>query len=55
MDTHIEGTFSIDPAVFQDDDNQYYLYFGGIWGDNYNTGLKVNGEKNPTLQTMNPP
>ncbi|MFB9142568.1 glycoside hydrolase family 43 protein [Vibrio artabrorum] len=32
MDTHIEGTFSIDPAVFQDDDNQYYLYFGGIWG-----------------------
>ncbi len=30
-DTHIEGTFSIDPAVYQDGEN-YYLYFGGIWG-----------------------
>ncbi|MFA0439947.1 alpha-N-arabinofuranosidase [Vibrio sp. 10N.286.49.C2] len=29
---HIEGTYSIDPAVFQDDDNSYYLYFGGISG-----------------------
>lgn len=28
----IEGTFSIDPAVFQDSDGSYYLYFGGIWG-----------------------
>lgn len=27
----IKGTYSIDPAVFQDGD-QYYLYFGGIWG-----------------------
>nr|WP_240469909.1 glycoside hydrolase family 43 protein [Cyclobacterium sp. SYSU L10401] len=27
----IPGTYSIDPAVFQDGD-QYYLYFGGIWG-----------------------
>ncbi|MEO0330757.1 MAG: glycoside hydrolase family 43 protein [Bacteroidota bacterium] len=28
----IEGSFSIDPAVFQDDDGAYYMYFGGIWG-----------------------
>jgi Glycosyl hydrolases family 43 len=28
----IEGSYSIDPAVFQDDDGKYYLYFGGIWG-----------------------
>ncbi len=28
----IKGTYSIDPAVFQDDDGSYYLYFGGIWG-----------------------
>src|SRR6185437_2791275 len=28
----IKGVFSIDPAVFKDDDNSYYLYFGGIWG-----------------------
>jgi hypothetical protein len=27
----IRGSYSIDPAVF-DDDGDYYLYFGGIWG-----------------------
>lgn len=32
QDKHIERTFSIDPAVFEDDDQQYYLYFGGLWG-----------------------
>lgn len=29
---YMEGSFSIDPAVFMDDDNQAYLYFGGLWG-----------------------
>jgi beta-xylosidase len=29
---YIQGTFSIDPAVFEDDDGSYYLYFGGLWG-----------------------
>ena len=28
----IKGSFSIDPAVFKDDDDSYYIYFGGIWG-----------------------
>lgn len=28
----IEGSFSIDPAVFKDDDGAHYMYFGGIWG-----------------------
>lgn len=28
----IAGSFSIDPAVFVDDDGQAYMYFGGIWG-----------------------
>lgn len=28
----IKNSFSIDPAVFKDDDNNYYMYFGGIWG-----------------------
>jgi len=28
----IEGSFSIDPASFVDDDGEAYLYFGGIWG-----------------------
>ncbi len=28
----IVGTYSIDPAVFEDADGAHYLYFGGIWG-----------------------
>lgn len=28
----IANSFSIDPAVFKDDDGTYYMYFGGIWG-----------------------
>ena len=30
--TPIKKSFSIDPAVFKDDDGSYYMYFGGIWG-----------------------
>lgn len=43
----IEGSFSIDPAVFKDDDGSYYLYFGGIWGgqlQRWRTGA-FNGEQ----------
>jgi hypothetical protein len=29
---YMKGSYSIDPAVFRDDDGAYYLYFGGIWG-----------------------
>lgn len=28
----IQGSYSIDPAVFEDVDGSFYLYFGGIWG-----------------------
>lgn len=28
----IKGTYSIDPASFVDEDNNAYLYFGGLWG-----------------------
>src|SRR6266480_1732827 len=28
----IKGSYSIDPAVFKDDDGKFYMYFGGIWG-----------------------
>jgi hypothetical protein len=28
----IQKSFSIDPAVLKDDDGNYYMYFGGIWG-----------------------
>ena len=30
--TPIAGSFSIDPAVFTDDDGKAYMYFGGLWG-----------------------
>jgi len=28
----IRGSYSIDQAVFKDDDGAYYIYFGGLWG-----------------------
>ena len=28
----IKGSYSIDPAVFEDTDGKHYIYFGGIWG-----------------------
>lgn len=28
----IENSYSIDPAIFEDEDGKYYIYFGGIWG-----------------------
>lgn len=37
----IEGSFSIDPCVFIDDDGKAYMYFGGLWGgqlENWKTG-----------------
>ena len=44
----IKGSFSIDPAVFKDDDGSYYMYFGGIWGgqlQRWETGtFKTEGE-----------
>lgn len=28
----IKGSFSIDPAVFDDGNGKFYMYFGGLWG-----------------------
>jgi len=28
----IRSSYSIDPCVFADDDGEFYMYFGGIWG-----------------------
>lgn len=30
--TPIDGSYSIDPAVLQDNSEDYYMYFGGLWG-----------------------
>tara|TARA_A100001011_G_scaffold21395_1_gene21512 strand:- start:15553 stop:16590 length:1038 start_codon:yes stop_codon:yes gene_type:complete len=42
MKNPIAHSFSIDPAVYKDDDGSYYMYFGGIWGgqlQRWRTGL----------------
>jgi hypothetical protein len=45
----IKGSYSIDPAVFKDDDGKHYMYFGGIWGgqlQRWATGTyEANGSK----------
>ena len=28
----MRGSYSIDPAVFDDGNGNYYMYFGGLWG-----------------------
>ena len=32
MPDPIRGSYSIDYAILHDDDDEYYMYFGGIWG-----------------------
>lgn len=47
---YMEGSFSIDPAVLVDDDNQAYIYFGGLWGgqlEKWQTGSFVPDAEGP--------
>ena len=32
QDNPIKGSFSIDPAVLEDNETDFYIYFGGLWG-----------------------
>jgi hypothetical protein len=54
----IEGSYSIDPTVFEDTDGTYYMYFGGIWGGQLqrwaNGGYDPNGSRTD-LQNDNEP
>jgi beta-xylosidase len=48
---YIEGSFSIDPAVFVDDDGRAYMYVGGLWGgqlEKWQTGEFVPGNPEHT-------
>ena len=52
----IRGSFSIDPCVLPDDDGQFYMVFGGIWGGQlqcWTTGKFVDSPK-PTLSPDQP-
>lgn len=48
----IKGSYSIDPAVFKDDDGSYYMYYGGLWGgqlQRWRTGIfNANEPESPT-------
>jgi beta-xylosidase len=47
---YIPGSFSIDPAVFVDDDGRAYMYFGGLWGgqlEKWATGTFVPDAQGP--------
>ena len=45
----IRGSYSIDMAVFKDDDGSYYMYFGGIWGGQLQRYRDNIALENPTL------
>ncbi len=50
-ENYIEGSFSIDPAVFEDDNDEYYMYFGGIWGgqlQRWKTGSYEDDDSEPS-------
>ncbi|HEQ71312.1 MAG TPA: alpha-N-arabinofuranosidase, partial [Spirochaetia bacterium] len=52
LPTPIPGSFSIDPALFIDNDGEAYLYFGGIWGgqlEKWRTGAFNQDDDGPFL------
>lgn len=32
QENYIQGSYSIDPGLLQDDDGKVYVYYGGLWG-----------------------
>lgn len=51
----IRGSYSIDAAVFRDDDGSYYMYFGGIWGGQLQRYRDNKAIENPCLPANNEP
>jgi hypothetical protein len=50
----IRGSYSIDPCVFPDDDGEFYLCFGGLWGgqlQGWATGSYVADAETPPPQS----
>lgn len=55
----IKGSYSIDPAVFMDDNGDAYMYFGGLWGGQlqsyrHNTFAESNREPQPGEPALGP-
>lgn len=54
----VGGSYSIDPAVFEDSDGKFYMYFGGIWGgqlQRWNAGQYDAGGSKTDLQKDDEP
>lgn len=51
----VRGSYSIDAAVFRDDDGSYYMYFGGIWGGQLQRYRDNKAIENPCLPADNEP
>lgn len=51
----MKGSFSIDPAVFQDKNGSHYMYFGGIWGGQLQRWQKGNYDPNGKEPTGDEP
>ena len=51
----MEGSFSIDPAVFIDDDGSAYIYFGGIWGGQLQRWESGSYDENGSLKDIGVP
>jgi hypothetical protein len=51
----MKGSYSIDPAVFTDDDGSAYIYFGGIWGGQLQRWESGVYDENGSLKDMGVP
>ncbi len=51
----IRGSYSIDMAVFRDDDGSHYIYFGGIWGGQLQRYRDNKAIENPHLPADDEP
>ena len=47
----IEGSYSMDPTVYEDTDGEYYMYFGGIWGGQLQRWATGEYNADPNLNT----
>ena len=51
----MKGSYSIDPAVFVDDDGSAYIYFGGIWGGQLQRWESGSYDENGSLKDIGVP
>lgn len=55
QESPMKGSYSIDPAVFIDDDDSAYIYFGGIWGGQLQRWENGSYDKDGSLKDLGVP